>query len=290
MMSPFPRLILMVSCSGMVASCSLDDAESITSEPEARSSQVMEVHGVATKVDTQAVMLDGPSIITLETSNGPVVIEVPSMGLPLCAAAASIADPFIVDQGDQVRVRGARVAQGRLLPCEDAMHYLEVTGFAGDAYGIRIPYRKGPDGYVALEQADGNGARRSMHLVLRSEHERWVADVQAGVVREAPPAIQLQVLDNPRRMWSGQWAEAHPEISGVDRAITPAEDVVVGGANAVRLVADGLYPEVVYVVAHGQSMYLLSGARPSPESTIYRDFEAMVERVVFVPTAEQAGE
>ena len=48
------------------------------------------VSGTVTNVNLDAIALDGPVLITLLTEAGEEVIAVPSMGLPLCAAAVQI--------------------------------------------------------------------------------------------------------------------------------------------------------------------------------------------------------
>lgn len=86
-----------------------------------------EVRGTITAVDTSKTPVDGPVLITLRTeSEGTVVIAVPSMGLPMCAAYASMDDAFALKAGQEIEVRGSEGTENRIVPCTSADHYLRV--------------------------------------------------------------------------------------------------------------------------------------------------------------------
>ncbi|HEX2792605.1 MAG TPA: hypothetical protein VHO23_02725 [Candidatus Paceibacterota bacterium] len=86
------------------------------------------VRGTITAVDTEGAMVDGPVLIELRTDGGEAVaIAVPSMGLPLCAASASIADAFALAVGQEIEARGSVGTEGRVVPCESSGHYLRVV-------------------------------------------------------------------------------------------------------------------------------------------------------------------
>ena len=59
-------------------------------------------------------------------------------------------------------------------------------------------------------------------------------------------------------------------------------EAVVGGANAVYYLVDGLYPTDTYVVAHGDAIYLLAGAYLTVDDQIHHDFEALVDSFTFI--------
>lgn len=83
--------------------------------------------GTVTSVNLEAMMVDGPALITIdEEGGGEAVIAVPSMGLGLCAAKANIADVSTLRQGMSVEVRGTWTSEGEIVPCESPTHYLRV--------------------------------------------------------------------------------------------------------------------------------------------------------------------
>lgn len=87
-----------------------------------------EARGTITSVNTEQAMVDGPILITLrEESGDEVIVAVPSMGLPMCAARANMADAFALAAGQYVEVHGAVGAEGMIVPCESADHYLRVV-------------------------------------------------------------------------------------------------------------------------------------------------------------------
>lgn len=87
-----------------------------------------EVRGTIVSVNTEQAMVDGPVLITLRSQDGEeAVVAVPSMGLPLCAARANMADAFALTAGQYIEVRGAVGAEGTVIPCESADHYLRVV-------------------------------------------------------------------------------------------------------------------------------------------------------------------
>lgn len=87
-----------------------------------------EVRGTVTNVNLEQMAVDGPALISIESEqNITYTVAVPSMGLPLCAARENIADVSDINVGDALAVRGKTNAEGYIIPCEDAAHFLQVT-------------------------------------------------------------------------------------------------------------------------------------------------------------------
>lgn len=87
-----------------------------------------EVRGTVVSVNTEQAMVDGPVLITVRSQDEKeAVVAVPSMGLPLCAASTNMADAFALTAGQYIEVRGAVGADGTIIPCESADHYLRVV-------------------------------------------------------------------------------------------------------------------------------------------------------------------
>ena len=118
-------LELPVDTGGMFFSAQVPRLNTDDADP-ATDSELVATAGVVRAVDTSAVAADGPITIVLDTGSDEVVITVPSMGLPLCPAAASIADPFTIEAGDRVSVAGIGGPDGSITPCSDSAHYLRI--------------------------------------------------------------------------------------------------------------------------------------------------------------------
>ena len=102
--------------------------------------------GEVLAIDREQVLLDGPFLITLESSNGEVsTIAVPSMGILLCPAheAKNIGDVSLINVGDMLDVRGEISEDGSIVPCSSPDHYLRpqplvVDDFEGEADPSRM--------------------------------------------------------------------------------------------------------------------------------------------------------
>lgn len=85
--------------------------------------------GEVLAVDREQITFDGPFVLTLKSDkNELITIEVPSMGLPLCAAYQNnnIADVYAIEAGANIEVRGIVGENGSVVPCESPDHYLRV--------------------------------------------------------------------------------------------------------------------------------------------------------------------
>ena len=85
------------------------------------------VSGTVSNINTEGVAVDGPALVSLTTQSGVETIAVPSMGRNLCAAKDTVVDVYTLKAGDRVEVRGTRDPEGRIVPCEDASHYMRLV-------------------------------------------------------------------------------------------------------------------------------------------------------------------
>lgn len=253
-------------------------------QPLGASAQVL--RGEVTAVNLEEMMVDGPARITFKAEGGREYrIAVPSMGRNLCAAKDAITTPEVIAVGDLVEVSGETDESGFIVPCMEASDYLRVTGFVNDAeLGIIFPYRKGPEGYVvepvpANLSADADFVKGYM-LTLESDH-RELQNITEP--REGPPVIQMRAYKNPERLWATLWPERHARESNIELALDEPAEAVVGGANAVKYTADGLYATDTYVVASGSYIYVFTGQYIDANSPQRADFEELVRSVVFTP-------
>ncbi|PJE64852.1 MAG: hypothetical protein COU90_01140 [Candidatus Ryanbacteria bacterium CG10_big_fil_rev_8_21_14_0_10_43_42] len=244
--------------------------------------------GVVTNVDLDAMAYDGPALITVRDDDEKgAVIAVPSMGLSFCEAFERIALVGDIEVGDQIYVEGDVDAPGRIVPCEDPTHYLTVTKTVRDrTRGYEFTYRKGPDGYIMLENTESQDIDfiSGVMLMNRNEYEELQNSTDA---REGPPAIHIRVYQNPDNLSAFVWPERKSLESNVGLALDDPKEAVVGGANASFYTADGLYPIDTYIIANGQYVYVLMGAYRDKESDIYKDFQSLVNSFTFIQAQGQ---
>lgn len=244
--------------------------------------------GVVREVNLDQVAFDGPALITIQTEkDGERVIAVPSMGLPLCAAFSHIADPFALEVGDNVEVKGAEDEEGRIVPCESAEHYLRAEGVVRDTtIGYRFTYPKGPSGYVLVSDTETTHADFVSGVILfdRAEYEEFLRATDA---REGPPAMHVRVYENTQNLDAPVWTDRNQNESNVHLAFGEPEETTLAGANAVRYTADGLFPTDTYVVASHGYIFVLMGSYFDRESALYKDFQDLVRSFTFTQTAQQ---
>lgn len=130
------------------------------------------------------------------------------------------------------------------------------NSYRNEVYGISFEY---PEGYVLDERELGNGERRHYHISL-FEDTPFVRDLLAGNVigTEAPPAISVDFFQNnldnePLWRWIRGNNNSNWKLSDERYAST-----TVGGAEAVKYTADGLYRGDYIVFLHGGNVVMLS--------------------------------
>ncbi|MEZ4195244.1 MAG: hypothetical protein R3B53_02490 [Candidatus Paceibacterota bacterium] len=248
------------------------------------------VTGTVVEVDRSQLMLDGPTLVTIVTDEEQSeVVAVPSMGINLCEAVENISDVSQLAVGDVVAVTGSRDENDFIVPCADATDKLIVTGKALDTvYGYEFSYRKGPDGYITLEDNESSHKDfvTGLMLVNASEYEELMSSQDA---REGLPAMRLRIYENPQKQFASVWVQNNQSEVNYQLKLGEESEAVVGGANAVYYKADGLFTTDVYVIAHDSRIYVLMGDYFDVDSAIERDFGTLVDSFTFVPTPAQVG-
>jgi heat shock protein HslJ len=121
------------------------------------------VVGMVVAVDREQAAFDGPILITLQPKEGnPVIVAVPTMGLPLCPAyqAKNIGEPYLINTGIELKVRGIVGENGYIVPCEAADHYLGPTplvvdDFEGEEDPARMSLTMKPWSWISAQYNDG---------------------------------------------------------------------------------------------------------------------------------------
>jgi hypothetical protein len=244
--------------------------------------------GVVSSVNTDAIAYDGPSLITLTDNSGiSHVIAIPSMGLPLCAAFDNIASVGVINVGDMISVNGEKDADGNIVPCSDANHFLSVTSRVTNTdLGYEFTLKKGPDGYVILKDTEKHGSNFVSGSILfnRDEYQLFTESTEA---RDGPPAISIRVYKNDQNLSASVWAMRNPRESNVELVMGDQKETAVSGANAITYTADGLYPTDTYIIANAGKIYVLMGAYLEKNSKMHKDFKELVNSFKFIQTQDQ---
>lgn len=163
--------------------------------------------------------------------------------------------------------------------------------FTDSSIELQFEYKTEPDGYViddlsALIGEQPEGVEVIKVFRVMNEREKIDLETSEGG-REGPPVITLMVFKNLQNQSVSQWVDAFPFYSAIGMAIGDVNrDAVVGGADAVKYRADGLYQSDYVVIAHGGYIYLFNGAFLEENSTIHQDFGKLVDSVLFIPENE----
>ncbi|HEU4677769.1 MAG TPA: hypothetical protein VFS75_03585 [Candidatus Paceibacterota bacterium] len=156
-----------------------------------------------------------------------------------------------------------------------------LTLYRDESLGLSFTYPSGDAGYVVRDpRIAEREAEKTIVLVHAADAAVYDTPAADG---ELPPTLSIVVYDNASKQFPGAWAESHTAQSGYGQKIGDAEDLVVGGANAIRYAADGLYRASVTVIAHGSRIYVVRGEYLDEASPIYRDYESLLDSITFVP-------
>ncbi len=247
-------------------------------------------YGTVTEVNFEQVALDGPSLIavTVIETGETRTVAVPSMGLPQCAAAASIADPFQLAPGDTVSVRGLVRDTGEVVPCDNQSHFLEASRTEEKTEaGITFTYKKGPNGYVLEEntRTSSDEAAELTYSAVFTNTAAYAEFVQSEDARESPENFEVRVYENSARLGPTQWAQAYNTESNITLAIETPVAVTVAGASGITYTADGLYPIKTYVVGRGEYVYVFAGMFDPSNTTMSLDYSNFMALVSFLAVA-----
>lgn len=167
----------------------------------------------------------------------------------------------------------------------------QTTLYTNNDLGLQFEYQVGPAGFV-LEEREPSLAEvdrdlvRSLILTQSIDHERMMTNPPVG--GEGPAVIAVHVLRNASNQFSLGAATTYDAYSNYNLKIGPETETVVGGANGVAYLADGLYQSDTVVVAHGGFVYVLVGQFMDPTATIRQDFQSLLDSVSFIPSSNQA--
>jgi hypothetical protein len=159
--------------------------------------------------------------------------------------------------------------------------------YSSSELGIAFDYTAGPDGYVIqkITPEDPDNELLSTLVIMRTQD---IDNLPEG--GESPPTITMHVLKNVGQQQPQAWADTHAQYSNINLKTGEIAETVVGGANAIRYMADGLYASDNTVVAHGDNIYVISGMFISRNSDIKRDYQPLLDSIRFATTSTSVQE
>lgn len=162
------------------------------------------------------------------------------------------------------------------IPLQNEQPIETVQTYSSPTLGVEFEY---DSEYVVEER---NATTSNTIVLMRSED---VKNIPEG--GEGPPSITVTVLKNTKNQFPSVWAQENKIYSNINLVMGSTTEYVLGGANAIRYTADGLYVSDTIVVAHGENMYVFSGAYMDTNSEIRQDFIKLLATVKFIPQPGQ---
>jgi len=162
-----------------------------------------------------------------------------------------------------------------------------MTIYSNQELGLEFDYEAGPNGYVLQEMdpaENTNGLLKTL-VLIQTEDQKTLEENGAPVGGEGPATITINVFSNLKERHPSVWAMENISYSNYNLKVSDETEEVVGGANAVRYMADGLYSSENFVIAHGGLIYVFTGMYIDENSDLRKDFSPLVESVKFIPTS-----
>lgn len=159
--------------------------------------------------------------------------------------------------------------------------------FSNNEIGLEFDYPTGDDGYVLSEVPSKDTKNELVTAIVLTSTEDSIQEPPEG--GEGPAVISISVYKNSKKEWPQTWADSNPKYSLINLKIGEVYETVVGGANAIGYMADGLYASGNVVVAHGENVYVFSAQFMDEDSEIINDFNKILASIQFVPTGSEVG-
>ncbi len=171
----------------------------------------------------------------------------------------------------------------------DSRSESEPMTYSSSEFGLEFSYQAGPAGYVLKEMVlDDSVAIAAGHektFIFYRTEDTLAAPPEGG---EGPPVIALSVFKNTKNQLSRAWADTHTLYSNINLVMGEVEETVIGGANAIRYRADGLYASDNVVAVSGGKVYMITGQFLDENTDIRRDFDAFLSTIRFIPKPGEA--
>ncbi len=169
----------------------------------------------------------------------------------------------------------------------DGPPIVRAATYSSNELGIAFDYTGGQDGYAIqkITPQDVGNELLSTLVIMRTQD---IDNMPEG--GEGPPTITIHVVKNTEKQSPQAWAETHPQLSNINLKEGEVTETTIGGESAIRYMADGLYSSDNVVVAHGDSIYVISGMFMDRNSDIKRDYQPLLDSIRFTATSTPAQE
>jgi hypothetical protein len=162
----------------------------------------------------------------------------------------------------------------------------ETTTYSESSVGLEFDYEVGQNGYVLMEAGEEDpNIIKNITLMRVADSESMSSD--PDFVGEGPAAISINVFENTAKQFPLSWAMENNAYSNYNLKTEENLEMVVGGANAISYLADGLYPSQNVVVAHGSYMYVFTGQYMEVGNKMHKDFSNLINSIKFIPAPNQ---
>lgn len=168
---------------------------------------------------------------------------------------------------------------------EDESTTNQKVTYSKNEIGLQFDYRSGPTGYVLEERGPtdlGTGLVRTILLKTTAN------TLQAPPANsEGYPVINISVFEIAKKQSARFWADRNTQYSNINLRQGKISEAVVGGANAIRYMTDGLYSSEAVVVSSGDNIYVITGQFVDENSDIRKDFAPLLNSITFIPKSNQ---
>ncbi len=162
----------------------------------------------------------------------------------------------------------------------------EYTTYSQSDIGLEFNYFAGPTGYTINENVTSDLNAGLVKNIILARTQDTISPPPVG--SEYPPAIIISVFENTKKQFPRNWADENTQESNIKLIRGDVEEVVVGGANAIQYMTDGLYSSENVVVANDDYIYVITGQYIDQNSPIVRDYEDIIKSIRFIPTPGQS--
>lgn len=156
--------------------------------------------------------------------------------------------------------------------------------YSNSKLGIEFTHQVGPEGYVIQESTPSSQMENMLGSIVIMQTEDAGREMPVG--GEGPATMTIEIFKNTKKQWPLNWAEANTQYSNINLKMGDVGESVVGGANAIRYMADGLYASENHIVAHGGYIYKITGMFMTEDSKLRKDFAPLVNSIKFIPLSE----
>lgn len=149
--------------------------------------------------------------------------------------------------------------------------------YTSDAYGISFKY---PGNYIVYEPEYDSGERLRHTIVLTEDTPEHRALLNGEVLNtEGPPTITINIYQNILDAYTTESFIRNTSFSNFKLSDGVLATTTIGGVEAFRYHATGLYENENVVIARPAYVYMFTAFYDSPTDKILADFEGILKTI-----------